>query len=276
MSQPTWGDDIPPPPRGRAGVLLQLRAVLRALALVGVNFGCLALLLLLRLVEAPLFAPRRPLTPRITQFVCRSSLAIMGLRYRVQGRPQRGGGAMVANHASWLDIYALNAATRLYFVSKAEVATWPGIGWLARATGTVFIARDRRHARAQVALFQQRLSAGHELLFFPEGTSTDGRRVLPFKPTLFAAFLGEEMPKGLSVQPISVLYEAPRGEDPRFYGWWGDMNFGGHLWSVLTARRQGRVTIRFHEPLQVAEFQDRKALARAAEEAVRGAGFGGG
>jgi lyso-ornithine lipid O-acyltransferase len=93
-------------------------------------------------------------------------------------------GALVANHASWLDIFTLNACDRIYFVSKSEVAGWPGIGWLARATGTVFINRQGREAQMQKLLFEARLRAGHRLLFFPEGTSTDGQRVLDFKSTL--------------------------------------------------------------------------------------------
>ena len=176
----------------------------------------------------------------------------------------------MANHASWLDIFVLNAAKRVYFVSKAEVARWPGIGWLARATGTLFIARDRRQAAAQVALFRERLQAGHKLLFFPEGTSTDGLQVLPFKPTLFAAFTDPALGPDLAIQPVSVAYHAPAGADPRFYGWWGDMAFGPHLLSTLTARRQGRVEVVYHPPIRVADHADRKALARAAETAVRG------
>ncbi len=269
MRDRTWRTDAPDPETGRPGIAGVLRGSLKAILLVIVNFGCLALLLLVRAIEAPLFAPRRPITPWITQFVCRTSLAIIGLSYRIEGRAQAGGGAMVANHSSWLDIYALNASTRLYFVSKAEVARWPGIGWLARATGTVFITRQRTQTRAQVALFRERLGLGHELLFFPEGTSTDGRRVLPFNPTLFEAFLDPSLAENLNLQPISVIYEAPAGADPRFYGWWGDMSFGGHLWSVLTAPRQGRITVRYHPALPVKDFTGRKALSKAAEDAVR-------
>lgn len=152
----------------------------------------------------------------------------------------RGSGALVANHASWLDIFVLNALSRIYFVSKAEVAGWPAIGWLARATGTLFIERDPKQARAQAQQMEDRLRAGHRLLFFPEGTSTDGLRVLPFKPTLFAAFFGQNQPPGLQVQPVSVSYHAPAGAPARLYAWWGDMDFGSHLLTVLAAPCGGR------------------------------------
>nr|WP_153749174.1 lysophospholipid acyltransferase family protein [Rhodovulum strictum] len=252
-----------------------LRVVWRGTALGVVTFGCLGLLLLVRLVERPLFGWHRPVTPFITQFVCRMAFVILGMRHSVRGRQMRERGAVVANHASWLDIFALNAKKRIYFVSKSEVAGWPGIGWLARATGTVFINRDRREAKAHSTLFEDRLKANHKLLFFPEGTSTDGLRVLPFKTTLFAAFFTPELRDILHIQPVSVIYTAPPGQHPAFYGWWADMGFGAHLLAVLAARPQGRVELVYHAPLRVADYPDRKALARACEEAVRSAMPGG-
>jgi len=268
---PTWRSDAPPPAAPRLGVGDWARVVLRGLAVAGVTFGGLVLLLLLRLLERPLCGLARPVTPWITVAVCRAALALMGLAVVRHGTPLRGRGAMVANHASWLDIYVLNAAAPLYFVSKAEVARWPGIGWLARATGTVFIARDSRDAARQKLVFEARLRAGHRLLFFPEGTSTDGLRVLPFKPTLFAAFFEHGLPEVLQVQPVTVRYHAPAGEDARFYAWWGEMDFGPHLLRVLAARRQGRVEVTCHPPLAVAGFAGRKPLAAACEAAVRSA-----
>ncbi|WP_369822822.1 lysophospholipid acyltransferase family protein [Rhodovulum sp. MB263] len=266
----TWRG-APPPDMPRIGAAGWLRVGLRGAGLIGLLALGMALTLPLRLIERPLFGLRRPVTPWITQAVSRAALAILGLRYRRRGRPMRARGALVANHASWLDIFSLNAGGRVYFVSKAEVADWPGIGWLARATGTVFIARDRREAKAQADLFEARLRAGHRLVFFPEGTSTDGRRVLPFKSTLFAAFLGAELRGILSVQPVTVIYTAPEGEDPAFYGWWGDMGFGPHALKLLASPRPGGVELVYHPPLKVSEFADRKALARACEAAVRSA-----
>ncbi|MBU2993349.1 lysophospholipid acyltransferase family protein [Octadecabacter sp. 1_MG-2023] len=246
------------------------RVVLRGLAVGTLTFGGLMILLLLRLVERPLFGQGRPVTPFITQFVCRCAFWFLGIRYRRIGAPMTGAGAVVANHSSWLDIFALNAAKRIYFVSKAEVAGWPGIGWLARATGTVFIARDRRQAASQVDVFRTRLSHGHKLLFFPEGTSTDGLQVLPFKPTLFAAFYDDALRDTLSIQPVTVVYQAPDGEDARLYGWWGDMDFGPHLLHTLAQSPQGAVTVVYHDPVRVADFENRKALAAYLEERVRG------
>lgn len=264
-----WHAARPAPPAIGAGGWL--RVVLRGAALGLTTYGGLLLLLLLRLIERPLFGQNRPWTPRITRAVCRLALCEMGIGLQVRGQPMSGPGALVANHSGWMDIFALNAATCLYFVSKAEVASWPGIGWLARATGTVFITRKSTEARAQQQLFEDRLTHGHKLLFFPEGTSSDGRRVLPFKSTLFAAFFTPALRDSLSVQPVSVVWHAPEGQDPRFYGWWGDMDFAPHLLKLLAARHQGRVEVVFHPPLRVADFTDRKALTTAAEAAVRAA-----
>lgn len=268
VNDPLWNSEDAPDPIV-LGPLEWVLVLIRGLPLAVLVFGGLAVLLVLRLVERPLFGMRRPITPFVTQFVCRNAFRILGMGFRVSGRLMRESGAVVANHTSWLDIFALNARKRIYFVSKAEVANWPGIGWLARATGTVFIERDRKKAQEQTRVFQERLKAGHKLLFFPEGTSTDGLRVLPFKTTLFAAFFAEELRNFMYVQPVSVVFHAPKGQPDRFYGWWGDMEFGPHLLKTLGARRQGAVELIYHEPAKVSDFENRKALAAHCEAAVR-------
>ncbi|MDA0185918.1 lysophospholipid acyltransferase family protein [Roseicyclus sp.] len=267
MSQ-TWHGLAEPAPRP-LGWADWLRIALRGTPLFILLLFCFPLLLVLRLPERLIFGQARPVTPYITQFVCVTACHILGLGRVMHGKPMIGPGAYVANHVGWLDIFVLNAGKRLYFVAKSEVAGWPGIGWLARGTGTVFIARDRRHAAAQTRLFEDRLRAGHRLLFFPEGTSSDGRRVLPFKTTLFQAFHSERLSAILQIQPVTLIYHPPVGEDPRFYGWWGDMALTPAILSVLAAPRQGRVEVVYHTPLKVSDFADRKVLALTAEAAVR-------
>lgn len=262
-----WVDDVPT--NAAIGLGGWFRVLLRGAVLGSLTFGCLGLLLLIRVIERPIFGQARPITPHITQFVCRAAFWIMGITLRIQGRPMVQRGAVVANHGSWLDIFALNAAQRVFFVAKSEVAGWAGIGWLARATGTVFIARKSAEAKVQQGLFEARLRAGHRLLFFPEGTSTDARRVLPFKPTLFAAFYTHGMEQVMHVQPATVIYHAPKGADARFYGWWGDMDFGPHLKMVLAAFRQGSVEIILHDPVAVDRYPDRKALSTQCEAVIR-------
>ncbi|WP_299657931.1 1-acyl-sn-glycerol-3-phosphate acyltransferase [uncultured Tateyamaria sp.] len=264
----TW-DGAPPPEHVAWGPTAFLRIVWRGLGIGLIVVVGLALLFALRVIERPLFGLARPWTPWITQVVCRLSLFWLGLSYVRTGTPMKGQGAIVANHSSWLDIFVLNAADRVYFVSKSEVAGWPGIGTLAKATGTLFIARDPRAAKVQTELFQDRLLAGQRLLFFPEGTSTDGQRVLPFKTTLFASFFAEDLRPHLSIQPVTVVYHAPAGWDARTYGWWGDMEFGTHLLATLALPKQGSVEVIYHSPLPVIDFANRKSLAAGAEDRVR-------
>lgn len=264
----TWNDGEAPEPV-QITTLGWMLVVARTFVLGTLVFGGLVILLLVRLVERPLCGVHRPVTPYITQFVCRNAFRVLGMGFSTRGELMGQHGAVVANHTSWLDIFALNARKRIYFVSKAEVAGWPGIGWLARATGTVFIERNRKRAKEQTLLFEARLQAGHKLLFFPEGTSTDGLRVLPFKTTLFAAFFGDHLRDMSYIQPVSVVFFAPKGREDRFYGWWGDMEFAPHLLKTLAAPRQGRAELIYHAPLKVADFQDRKALAAACEARVR-------
>jgi 1-acyl-sn-glycerol-3-phosphate acyltransferase len=253
----------------RIGPISWLRVIGRGLVLGGLTYGCLVILMALRLVEAPLYGPARPWTPHITQFVCRMAFVILRIPLTVRGTPMTQAGAVVGNHASWLDIFTLNACQRIYFVAKSEVAGWAGIGWLARATGTVFIARKGAEAKAQQQMFEARLKAGHKLMFFPEGTSTDGLRVLPFKSTLFAAFFAPDLAPLMHIQPVTVIYHAPPGRDPRHYGWWGDMSFAPHLALTLATAPQGRVEVIFHPEVPVAAFPDRKALAAYCENVVR-------
>jgi len=247
-----------------------LRLVLRGLLLALLIALGVILMSLIRLAERPIHGVNRPWTPWITQIVSRAVFAILGMRHDVEGERMTRPGAVVSNHASWLDIFALNARKRIYFVSKSEVAGWPGIGLLAKITGTVFIARDPKQAKVQQAIFEERLLAGHKLLFFPEGTSTDGMRVLPFKSTLFQAFFTPDLQHEMHIQPVTVLYSAPKGEDARFYGWWGDMDFGSHLVKLFAAPRHGSVKIVYHQSVKVDEFDNRKDLTAHLEQVVRG------
>lgn len=264
-----WVDDeLAAAPTGFVG---WCRVVVRGLVLSLLVFGGLGVLLIFRLAERPIFGNARPITPFITQSVCRLAFRVMGIGLRVHGTPMVQRGAVVANHGSWLDIFSLNAAQRVYFVSKAEVAGWPGIGWLARATGTLFIARKSADAKVQQTLFEARLRAGHRLLFFPEGTSTDTLRVLPFKPTLFAAFYTHGLEHVMHIQPACVIYHAPKGMDPRFYGWWSDMDFATHLKAMLASPRHGFVEVILLNPAAVDQFVDRKALSAHCEAVIRAA-----
>lgn len=203
-------------------------------------------------------------TPRLASVGFAGIVRCLGLRRIVTGRPQ--GDAVVANHSSWLDVAILYADGPVVFVSKAEVARWPVIGVMTRMCGTVFIERRRSDAALHRGLLAQRLAAGPRVVFFPEGTSTDGQRVLPFKTTLFAAFAAAEG-RALTIQPVGLRYDPPPGHPPEFHAWWGDMAFAPHAARVICAPKGGSVTVRYGTP--VAAGSDRKALARTLQREVR-------
>ena len=109
------------------------------------------------------------------------------------------------------------------------------------------------------------------MCFFPEATSSDGLRVLRFRTALFSAFLSDTVKAHMWVQPVTVVYtegpEVPGG----FYGWWGDMSFGGHMLQVFARSYHGRAQVIFHKPVRAADFDGRKALALHCETEVRAA-----
>jgi 1-acyl-sn-glycerol-3-phosphate acyltransferase len=210
--------------------------------------------------------------PRFYHALC---LRILHIEIRVSGVDlMEGPGVIVANHASYLDIPVLGALTRGSFIAKTEVASWPVFGFLAKLSRTTFIERRAVRSREQNDQLGNRLQKGDKLILFPEGTSNDGNRVLPFKSTLFAS-AEQAMPDGTAVkfQPISIaatrLDGAPIGRDLRaFYSWYGDMDLVPHLWQFLAL---GKVTVEIvvHAPVTLAEAAgSRKELARICEARV--------
>jgi len=258
--------------RAREPVALSLSDLLRAAirgalitTLIAVAFP---LTVVLRVFERAVCGHARPVTGWIGHVVCAASCRLLALRVSVRGESIAAPGISVANHVSWLDVFVLNAAAPMTFVAKSEVRDWPGIGVLARAMGTVFIERRRGASKSQEALLSARMTATPRLMIFPEGTSTDGHRVLPFRSTIFAGLYAATAPEGLAVQPVTLRYRAPPGRDARFYGWWMPMGFGESLLQVLAQRPQGCVEVIWHAPILTAGL-DRKSLAQRAEAVVR-------
>jgi 1-acyl-sn-glycerol-3-phosphate acyltransferase len=228
--------------------------------------------LTIALLMIPLFLLRKVglwrLGQRVVQLTCRICLAVIGIKVAIKGTPMQHAGVVVANHSSWLDILALNICQRVFFVAKSEVGSWPAIGTMAKTVGTVFIQRKRGDAKRQHDLFLEHAKQGHKLLFFPEGTSTDGRRVLPFKSSLFQAFFAPDLADLMWVQPVTVNYTAPQGKRADFYGWWGEMEMFEHFGQVLSQPRQGQIEVVFHAPLKIKDYADRKSLTQIAHQCV--------
>lgn len=200
-------------------------------------------------------------------FYWRIAVRLLGIEVIVRGTacPQRPA-LFVANHASYLDIVVLGSLLPAAFVAKKEVGQWPGIGVLAKLGRTVFVDRRPRRSLDQRDEMIARLAAAREsLVLFPEGTSNDGNRVLPFKSALLSV-AELRLPDGqpLPVQPVSIAYTRldglPMGRAWRpFYAWYGDMELAPHLWVVLGL---GRVTVEveFHPTVDLDRFGSRRAL----------------
>lgn len=237
-----------------------LRALWHLLAYLGWTF-------LLLPVQICAVGLNLPLAARIPILYHRGCLRIIGLSVRVRGRPALPGPTLfAANHASYLDISVLGALIPGSFIAKSEVARWPLFGLLAKLQRTVFVNRHlRREVGAQRDEMRRRLSRGDNLILFPEGTSDDGTRVLPFKSALFSA-AGVAFGDGhLPVQPVSIAYTRldglPMGRALRpMYAWYGEMKMAPHLWRVL-ALGQATVEVTFHRPVTLSQFASRKALA---------------
>ncbi len=201
---------------------------------------------------------------------------LIGLRVRLVGAPLAGGAGRpvvyVANHCSWLDIVTLGGQFEACFVSKNEVARWPGVSLVARLGRTVFVTRTRRATGRERDAMRARLAAGDDLMLFPEGTSSDGSRVLPFRTAFFSVAEGEDPPL---IQPISVCYDRLAGLPTRrstraLFAWYGDMDLGSHFWRLAQWRGM-RATVLLHPPLDPRDFPSRKALALAAWDRIASA-----
>lgn len=217
-------------------------------------------------VQALLLLARSPLAERLPRAYHRLASRILGFDTTVIGTPSPLRPTLfVANHTSYVDIEILGGVLDASFVAKSEVKRWPLFGWLARLQRTVFVDRRARTAHQQRDAIVKRLKEGGRLILFPEGTSDDGSRVLPFKSALFAAAHGASLEHPITVQPVSIAYVTldgmPIGRYYRpFFAWYGDMDMASHLWAMVGLGQVG-VTVEFHAPVSAADFPTRKALA---------------
>jgi lyso-ornithine lipid O-acyltransferase len=212
-------------------------------------------------------------------------LRMFGLRIAVRGSLAKGAPVLVlSNHVSWLDISVIGSLAPLSFVAKSEVAGWPVISWFAKLQRTMFIDRARRTHTAQVnEAVGRRLAEGDVIVLFPEGTSSDGNRVLPFRASLVGAAraaLADPALGRIHLQPLAITYIRRNGlpltrrERPEI-AWYGDMDLAPHLAGFLRGGAfDARVT--FGEPIPFDASTDRKRATAEAETAVRRAFHAGG
>lgn len=197
----------------------------------------------------------------------RRLLALLRIDFRVHGLPPQGlpGNALiVSNHVSWLDIFVLNALKPARFVAKADLRRWPVAGWLIAGAGTIFIERERRHDTHRVNRHAAEvLAAGDVVAIFPEGTTTDGRGLLPFHASLLQPIVDAEG----HVLPIAIRYRTPAGEHSDAPAYVGDLSFVESFWQVAGERA---LVVELHVAAPVpARARHRRELSREAEAAIR-------
>ncbi|KAB7623168.1 lysophospholipid acyltransferase family protein [Alkalilimnicola sp. S0819] len=187
--------------------------------------------------------------------------ALLGVRVTLEGEPLGEGAALiVTNHVSWIDIPVQASVWPVGFLSKSEVRDWPIVGSAATGLGTLYIARGRSGAAADATrVMAERMRAGHRVLFYPEGTTSDGRGLLPLRPRLFQAAVDA----GAPVRPGVIRY-LEDGRVSELAPFINDMSLAAHVWRVLGVRR---LDVRLHlgPPLESAG-RSRSELALEARE----------
>jgi 1-acyl-sn-glycerol-3-phosphate acyltransferase len=256
-------------------VTIQLiRGALRAFRLACVlSAVAITILILYPWLEASALLRYRQGQRRISTVFHRVMRALLGLRIHEKGAPSSIRPLIViANHTSWLDIIVIESVLPAIFVTKREVAGWPVFGRLAKLKPSIFVDRNRRlQILETINSISTALVAGKAVAIFPEGTSTDGTGVLPFRSALFGAVhetlhSAERLP-AIFIQPVSVAYVGPE----RRLAVWAledEIKFFPHLLQVVGLHRI-EVALTWGEPIPADMSCDRKILAKRVEEAVR-------
>lgn len=204
---------------------------------------------------------------KFAQVYWRGVAYCLGLKVTIHGEVAKHRPALfVANHCSWLDIVTLGAALPGCFVAKAEIRSWPVFNWVAMLGRTIFVSRSRLGVGRERAELNRRLDAGDNIILFPEGTTSDGARVLPFSP----AFLSlADAPAKPCVQPVTVVYDGLDGLPVQYrnratISWYGDMDMVSH-YNKIGRRAAVHATMILDEPIAAGTFVNRKELAAALE-----------
>ncbi|NRP71905.1 1-acyl-sn-glycerol-3-phosphate acyltransferase [Ensifer psoraleae] len=242
--------------------------------------GILLVLISLVLMPVQIFCLWLDLKPRrwLPRFWHRVACLLLGLRVRVHGEPERRRPLLLsANHVSWKDILVLSSVADVVFVAKSEVKTWPVFGLLARLQASIFVERDQKRTTGnQVNEIGRRLADGEIVVLFPEGTTSDGNRLLDIKTSLFgaAASAVPHSPTGVvHVQPLAISYTGIHGMPMGRYNrpiaaWPGDTGLLPHLFGVL---REGAldVDVDFGEAVDYDRHANRKDVSRTIEQRIR-------
>lgn len=190
---------------------------------------------------------------------------LSGVDVTIIGTPAPRDVLFIANHISWIDILLLAGQTGSAFVAKADMAPWPVFGWMATLNNSVYVARDQRlDVGAQAVAIKAALQTHQPLTLFPEGTTANGRVLLPFRSSLLAAVAPP--PKGITIQPVAIDY----GAEAANIAWTESESVGVNALRIMARARRLRVTLHFMDPLDTALFNDRKAITKHARDMIAG------
>lgn len=200
---------------------------------------------------------------RLIQRWCKQVLPKLRMHVVVAGTLPSRPAMLVANHISWVDAWAINSLHPVRFVAKSEVRDYPIVGWLTKQCGVVFIKRARRRDTARVSSEGAKvLKQGDCLCVFPEGTTTDGTYILPFKSSLLQAAVDT----GVDVVPVALRYLSPDGSPNTDVAFIGEMNLWQSLLIILSQDKI-RCEITFLDAIS-SRGQDRQSLAQAAQAQI--------
>ena len=219
----------------------------------------------LLLIQMPIFLLHKgALSYTIPRLWHKGVCAIIGLKTEIRGTSVHNRQVIyVSNHLSYLDIPAIGAHLKASFIAKEDIAGWPVIGFLARAQQTAFISRSSAKAKKVANALDVMVKAGKSLILFPEGTSSIGTSVLPFKSSLFSLAQPKDMPP-IAIQPFIIdLIDVngkpltPASRD--LYAWYADMEFGPHIWDFL-GQCEAEIDLIFHPIITARPEDTRKTL----------------
>ena len=229
-------------------IIIFLRSITKLVLIIILLFTLFIPFIILRLIKVKVYKD----IPRYFHLLF---LKILNIKIQLIGEIYTAKpGLLVSNHASWIDISILSSLTNISFIAKSEVSSWPIFGFLAKMQDTLFIERKSIKASKQKNEIKDILSKGKRLVLFPEGTSSDGNRVLNFKSSLFSvAECDSNIEDVYAIQAITICYKGlnglpmSRSERP-YLSWWGDMGLISHLWNMLSFRSADIIVIA-HEPI---------------------------
>jgi 1-acyl-sn-glycerol-3-phosphate acyltransferase len=247
--------------------MIKLRLYLRLIRLAAVLLLGMLLASGVALAERVRRGDLMGLRQRLTAWFMRRLSAALPFEVEVRGELPEGPHLWLSNHVSWTDIPLLGQLLPLSFLSKAEVRTWPLAGWLAHKAGTLFIRRGSGDSALLARQLHRHLSAGRQLLIFPEGTTTDGLQVRTFHGRLLTSAIDT----GTPLQPVAIRYLRD-GETDLVAPFIGDDDLPSHLLRLF-ANDRAKVKIQLLAPIASAG-QERNVLARQAQRAVQVALFG--